>query len=402
MRRAPVAVAAFLVALATSWALLLCWAAGIDWRTPLAPAAQRSYAGNEFKAVFGTGIAQADRYHAESAAEDFSSLQSVATSGLAAADFPVLRYRFAGFPRTLELSLVFRTAQSPQDVQTISLPWPGEDVASFDLSSLATWQGTIIELGFAQFPTAQIVPAKLGFRPFDLVEADLWSPSWRGDIAALGTDWFGAWPWSQRSVHALGREGDAPRAHSEILFAMLALCIAIGWSALLLGWRGRRLLRAALVMTAIAWFALDLRWQAGLVQRLLATRALYAGVAWPERARIVGDSEILAAADELKALLRHEPAQTRILVEAGSGYQLLRMIWHLLPLNVGAFAHAAQSGSVLPEDCLIVFYSSDAWYTNPGMRKLLAGSERISAGGVVLADGFEASRIVAFRYHHAR
>jgi hypothetical protein len=36
------------------------------------------------------------------------------------------------------------------------------------------------------------------------------------------------------------------------------------------------------------------------------------------------------------------------------------------------------------------------------MRRLLAHSERITGPDRILADGFEAERVVVFRYHHAR
>ena len=402
MRRAWRAYAALAVAIAASGCVLLLWAAVVDWRAPISPAVERHFSGSEFRAIFGSGRAQNGRLLVESAGEDFSSLQSTTLANLDAAQFPILRYRFDKFPRTLELSLVFRTAENPGDVQTISLPWPGSGVSTFDLGHVAAWKGAIIELGFAQFATAQNVPPAFGFKPFDLVSAQLCSDSWRGDVAALATDWFGAWPWSQRSVHALGREGDTPRDHSAVLTAALAVAIVIGWCVLFARLRGRRLLTCVLVCFALAWLALDLRWQSGLVQRLLATRTLYAGVAWPERARIVGDTDIEHAADDVRALLRDEPRQTRILVESGSNYQTLRLIWHLLPFNVGNLAAATRFHSTLPENCLIVFYDTDAWRTKAALRTLLKYSERVAAPGVVFADGFEPTPLVVFRFHHAR
>ncbi|HEY0231497.1 MAG TPA: hypothetical protein VGC55_09610, partial [Dokdonella sp.] len=148
--------ALFVLALAASWLLLLLWAGGVDWRTPVVPAAQRAFSGGQFQLVFGKGSLRDGHLHVDAAAEDFSSLQSVALPNLDARQFTTLRYRFADFPRTLELSLVFRTAEAPDDVQTISLPWPGEGESSFDLSHVDKWRGTIIELGFAQFPTGQV------------------------------------------------------------------------------------------------------------------------------------------------------------------------------------------------------------------------------------------------------
>ena len=402
MRRTWVAYAAIAVAIATSWCVLLLWAAVVDWHAPVSPVLERHFAGSEFRAIFGSAHARDGRLHVESAGEDFSSLQSTTLADLEADQFPILSYRFEKFPRTLELSLVFRTTENPDDVQTISLPWPGSGVSTFDLGHVAGWKGTIIELGFAQFATAQNVPPASGFKPFDLVGAQLSSDSWRGAVAALATDWFGAWPWSQRSVHALGREGDTPRDHSAVLTSALAAAIAIGWCMFLPSLRGRRLLPCVLVCVALAWLALDLRWQSGLVQRLLATRTLYAGLAWPQRARIVGDADIEQAADEIRGLIRGEPAQTRILVESGSGYQTLRLIWHLLPLNVAPLTAALPLHAAIPDGALIVFYDSDAWKAKPSVRKLLASSPRAYGTGVIFGGGFDASPLVMFRYHDAR
>lgn len=394
--------AGFVVALAASWLLLLSWAAGIDLRSPWSPDAERAFPGSRFRAAFGRAEPEGQRLRVLAEAEDHSSLQTTVLPQLDASRFPILRYRFDGFPRTLELSLTFRTAENPEDVQTVSLSWPGSGTTTFDLSAIEAWKGSIIELGFAEFATGQLVPPEQGFAPFVLERAELWSPSWRGDLAALATDWFGAWPWSQRSVHALGREGGTAGAHSPVLAVALAAASAAACSMLLLGLRGRRALGVLLGAVLLAWFALDLRWQVGLVQRLLATRALYAGHDWPERARRVGDSDILRAAEALRAMLRDEPEQRRILVYADSGYSLLRMIWHLQPLNAAPFWHAAPFGRSLPEGTLIVFFASDAWHANPAIHRLLENSERLAAPGVIHADGYEAADVVVYRFRHAR
>jgi hypothetical protein len=391
----------FAVAVAASFGVLLLWAAGVDWRSPLSPDAERHVVGAELRPVFGSAAVRAGRLRVEATGADFSALQSAMLPDVPARDFPILRYRFADFPRTLELSLMFRTAEDPDDVQTVSLPWPGEGVATFDLSRVPAWRGTIVELGFAEFATAQLVPPALGFEPFEIGDAELWSPSWHGDLAALATDWFGAWPWSQRSVHALGREGDAPRARSMVLTLAIAAGLAVLWGTVLLRWRGRQLAAALLACGALAWFALDLRWQGGLLHRLQATRTLYADVDWPRRSRIVGDSDILAAADELRALLAARASPARVLVAAGSRYQLLRLIWHLLPLNVGEFAFAAATGVPLPEGSLIAFFDDDSWHSDPSVRALLAHSERLHAAGALHANGFDEQRLVVFRYRHA-
>src|SRR5690606_31313606 len=150
--------------------------------------AERAYPGSRFRAAFGRAMPEGQRLRVLSEAEDHSSLQVTVLPQLDAQRFPVLRYRFEDFPRTLELSLTFRTAGKPGDVQTVSLPWPGSGTATFDLSAVEEWTGSIIELGFAEFSTGQLVPPEHGFAPFVLERAELWSPSWRGDLAALMTD----------------------------------------------------------------------------------------------------------------------------------------------------------------------------------------------------------------------
>jgi hypothetical protein len=391
----------FVVATLASWFVLLAWAADIEWRAPWSPAIARHWPGNEFRAVFGSAAAAADRLHVGAAAADFSALQSTSAAGVDAADFPTLRYAFRDFPRTLELSLVFRTAEEPDDVQTVSLPWPGDGEATFDLGGLEAWRGTITEIGFEEFATPQVVPRDAGFRPFDVLEVQLWSPSWRGQFAALATDWFGAWPWSQRSVHALGREGEAPRTRSIEIVAAAGIVVVVAWAALLLGWRRRRLLSCLAISAAVAWIGLDLSWQVGLAQRLLATRALYADVAPEKRGHLIGDSDILDAADEVKALLRDEPPQTRILVQAQGSYVWLRLMWHLLPLNVGAYWFVVPYRDSLPDGCLLVFFDNDIWSRDPATRGWLRSSQRITSADGLHANGFDDSRVAVFRYHHA-
>ena len=394
---------AFALAVLASWAILLLWAARVELSAPLSPAEQREFPGDDFTAVFGTGSAGAGRLRIASTGADYTSLQSLHPSDLEADRFPTLRYRFADFPRTLELSLVFRTADNPEDV-AISLPWPGNALRTFDLSRIPEWHGRIVELGFAQFPTAQLVPPAQGFKPFEIVEAGLWSRSWRGDLAALATDWFAAWPWTQRSVHALGRDTDTPRALSLVLCVALAAGVAIAWMVLLFGRRDRRLAIGAAVVAALGWLALDVAWQAGLWGRLRTTRAVYADRSWAEREHTVADTDIHDAAVRLLVMLRTEPTTARILIyaDAASGYELLRFVWHLLPRNVGLFGYAAPYLGALPDGCLIVFLHTDVWRNDPSMRRLLANSQHLATPASIHGDSFDDEPVVVFRYHHGR
>jgi uncharacterized membrane protein YphA (DoxX/SURF4 family) len=394
---------AFLLAVLAGWTVLVLVAAGVDVSSPFAPAEQRAFRGDDFTAVFGTASVAGDRLNVSAPGEGFTSLQSLHPPGIDAEALPTLRYRFADFPRTLELSLVIRTAETPEDI-AISLPWPGDRVQTFDLSRVPEWRGRIVEIGFAEFPTAQVVPPALGFKPFAIVEAGLWSRSWGGDLAALATDWFAAWPWTQRSVHALGRDTETPHAPmSLVLTAALAAGISIACAALAFGRRARPLASAAAIALAVAWLALDVAWQFGLWGRLETTRAVYAKLSWNERQRTVADADLAALADRLRIIVRTEPQTARILVygDAASGYELLRFIWHVLPRNIALLVNA-NVGDALPNGSLIVFLRSDAWRTNPGMRSLLAASDRLISPVTIHADSFEDEPVVVFRYRHGK
>lgn len=394
---------AFLLAVLAGWIVLALWAARVELGSPFVPAERRAFGGYDFAPVFGKGVADAGRLRATEPGEDYMSLQSLHPTGIDAATFTTLRYRFADFPRTLELSLVFRTIEHPDDV-AVSLPWPGNATGTFDLSQIPEWRGRIVEVAFAEFPVAQIVPPAQGFKPFELVDAQLWSRSWRGDLAALATDWLSAWPWTQRSVHALGRDTDTPRARSIVVCAALACGIVLVAAALAFGWRTPRFAAAATIAAGVAWLALDLIWQNGLWDRLQTTRAVYAGLSWQERQHTVADAEIASAAETVRAMLRGEPQQTRILVYAGggSGYELLRFIWHLLPRQAAPFGAAVPFSDALPEGCLIVFYDSDVWRTEPAWRLLLAHSNHLSSYASIHGDGFDDAPVAVFRFHHAR
>lgn len=385
---------AFAIAMLASMALLLMWAAGVDWHSPLLPEQSRNWSGSDFRVVMGGAAEDESRLRIGAVGEDRTALQSVILNGVDAANNPILRYRFEQFPHTLELSLVFRRA-GDDDVSVVSLPWPGEGDAWFDLGTVPEWRGRITELAFAEYPTPQIVPPMQGFKPFTLVDTSLLSRSWRGDLAALATDWLGHWPWSQRSVHALGRDTDTPRAQSLVLCLALAIALALFWSWLLLRLRGASLLRAGAVLVVAGWILLDLQWQSGLRWRHVATQNLYAEFDWPERELHSADSDIVQAARELKSAIRDLPENSRVLVHSSSSFSVLRLVYHLLPMNVGvlSLAKSESPATPLPDNALVVLYDAAGWRYDPKTRSLQGDGLAIS-GDVV----FRRERLIMLRH----
>lgn len=389
---------AFTVAMMASVLGVLAWAAGLDPRAPFSPAQEQAFNGIGLQAVMGRAAVAGDSLRIEAVSdEEATALQSVALDGLAAADYPFLRYRFSGFPQTLELSLIFRRADSLDEVRVVSLPWPGRGDAWFDLSSVPEWKGRIVELGFAQFPTPQVVSANQPFEPFTLEAVALASPSWKGEFAALSTDWLGQWPWSQRSVHAVGRDTDTPRARSIVLCVALVVALALVWGVVLLRWRGRRLVVAAAIAVGAGWLLLDLQWQAGLQWRHQTTRALYAGLQWPAQETRAADADILAAAKEIERALAREADTTRVLVHAGGSYEQLRLAWHLLPRDVAVLPQVVEASVALPPGTLVVVYNYDEWRLDAAAGRLRGGGLDWPAEPVARGHGWILARITEDR-----
>lgn len=372
---------AFAAAVATSLAAILVGAARPDWRDDLLPAERLVLAATGFRVVAGSGEPVAAGLRIRAAGERGVALQSMFPDpGIDATKFAVLRYAFADFPATHEVSFLFRRADRPDDVQAVSLPWPGRGVAAFDLSDLPAWGGRIIETGFAEYPIPQAIPPATGFAPFVLRDAELWSPSWRGALAVLATDWSGRWPWSQRSVHALGRDATRPDGASLVAAVALGAAAIVAWAYLLLGLRGRRLRVCGVACGAAAWLLLDLHWQSSLAWRLDAARAVYADLDFAQRTANVVDDSLRDAADEIRDRLAGAPPDAHVVVAADSAYTVLRLVWHLQPLNVAVWAQVLGDGGLPAPGTFLVLHEAPTLRGSAQFARILAGSRVLGPG----------------------
>ncbi len=350
----------FVLALVAIWFGVLGWAEGLRWNTPLAPRAQQALAGYDFHARFGSAQAAGEALSVSQLGDDGTGLQTATLTRLRAADFPILRYRITDFPRTLELAVVFRRSDAPDDVQTISLPSPGRGEAVVDLSSLAEWRGEITELGFAEYATAQLVPPSLArtFTPFSIERVELQPRAWTQLAARLRTDWFAYRPWALRSINTLGAPIETLRAAPMQLVIGMGLLLSLAAVALILRPPPRRLGPATVALAFGAWLLLDLRWLDDLWAKHALTESVYAGKSWDERAELQPDEATFAAARQVMRLA-HDAKTQRVLVAADSAYTLFRFMYFLRPFDVALFDEIAAAGSEPPHDALIVLFESD-------------------------------------------
>jgi hypothetical protein len=374
MRRA-LAVVAFIAV----WLLVLGCAARIPWSAPLVSRDQVTLKGQDFRPVMGAGVEDGSALGIGAIASDGNAMQSVPMDRLRAANYPLLSYRFEDFPRTLELLLVFRRADTPDDVQTVALPWPVDGAVTVDLHAASpAWRGEITELGFAEYATAQLVPPSIAFQPFRLDQARLASPAWNALPRLLRQAWFGYQPWSLASINVVGASADTNASMPATLVAGAVLSLLA--CAFLLRWSRRQRLRSVVIAGALCWVALDARWLADLSAKHRLTESIYAGKSWQERARLQPDEDVAGFAQLARQQLADSRQPDRVLVASDSTYTMLRLIYFLLPLNAAPLESAIAALPVRdwPADTIIVLCSSTRWHYDDSDATLRSDSRSIA------------------------
>lgn len=347
------------------WAALLAWSAGVPWGSQWSAHERLTLSGRDFQAQMGDGVSGLEGLVVSTLGADGTGLQTARLTHVRAEKYPILRYRITHFSDMLELALVFRRKDAPNDVKTISLPAPDGGEVTVDLSGFEEWRGEITELGFAEYATAQLVPPSLvaSFHPFRIESAQLQAPTWDTIFPHLRTDWFGYRPWSLQSINTigpgrgtLGRSWMTPILSIGVFLSGLVACILL------------RLSRAAAVkvacgLVAVAWIVVDLRWLGDFFIKHQVTEAIYADKSWPQRLALQPDEETQTVTGDV-ARIAEQQGLKRVLIQSDSSFTLLRLIYFLLPLNAAPLEQTMSetAGTALPGDALIAVYGSDWKY----------------------------------------
>lgn len=388
MPRLGLAAAALLVAAA----IVLAWAAGVTPGSPWSSGQRLDWPGARFQPVMGQGRGSPGGMRVTQPAEDHSALQTLPLRAVEAAQTPFLRYQFKDFPRTLELALVFRRSDSPRDVEVIALPWPGERTNTVDLRRVEGWGGAIIELGFAQFPTAQLVPEERGFAAFTLEHAALWSPSWQASLAALGTQWLERRPWQLISASALGPRSVTDRAvyHPRLPLVVALLVGLLGLAIVAArGLSRAALLRMALLTGAMGWLVVDAAWLRDLMFKARTDADIWSDIPLPQRQENVFASDVQAAATSLKRALEDADPGQRVVLYGGSTFESLSLAYRAAPLNIGLLSQNHANVPV-PDNTVVV-----GWQTREDAADgtLRLGSSRTPVATLAVQDGMRIFRV---------
>ncbi len=354
----------FALALLAIWLGVLLLAAGVSVRAPLRPAAALAVAGRDFQVRSGSGSAQATGLEVAALGADGTGLQTVNLKNISAEQLPILRYRIANFPKTLELALVFRRADEPADVQSISLPAPLFSEGVVDLGAIPGWRGEITEIGFADYAAAQMVPpSRAQFQPFRIEAISLRERSWSDVFARLRLDWFGYQPWTLLSISALGPAMETMPRSSLTKAIGCGVLLSLLAAGLILRPSRRRFLGVAVIALVAAWVFLDLRWLADLLDKHEVIEMLYAGKSWDEREAIQPDEATYAAMTRVRELAQQRGSE-RVFVVSDSRYTLLRMIYFLQPLNTASLVDVVSEApaATLPQGALVAVFESESAY----------------------------------------
>lgn len=375
------------------WVIVLGWEAGVHWHTPIFPHDRLNLPASRFRVVMGAGVEDEQALRVGSVGDRGNALQSMPLGHIRAARYTTLRYRFDGFPRTLELSLIFRRADTPGDVQVATIPWPGDGWTSVDLRRIPGWHGKITELGFAEYATPQVAPESSAFHPFRFDRAELLSPSWSGSVAALTTSWFGYTPWALISISALGPQREVARAPGLLPLLILGVVPSLLLCAWILRWPRALLWRNLLVAAFVLWALLDLRWLDEFHAKHRLTEDIYAGKPWSQREQLVADQDLVFKAEQIGYWLGSQSPSQPILVASDSKYTLLRMIYLLLPHNLALLELVGDRP--VPLGSLIVLYESGRFRYDEKQGAVIGGGKRYPVKPVYETGGVDVYRVEA-------
>jgi hypothetical protein len=346
------------IAVIAVWVAVLASAARASYDMPLRPLHRSVLAGSDFAVVEGQGVADSSHLRVTSVSENGEALQ-LSRVRINAETQSLLRYQFGKFPRTLELSLVFRREDATEP-ETVTVPWPEDHPCSVDLREVSGWRGTIVEVGFAEYATPQIAPESVAFKPFQLKNVELWSPSLQGSMAALYTSWFDFRPWSLMSISALGLEHDVLQSPFMVPYLALGGILTLLLLALTWRWTCAQFIRRAPTAALVMWILLDAVWIGDLGAKHSLTEDVYASKLWNERKELVPDQDLAAVAKRVRDYFAATKPPRALLVSADSNYIFLRLIYLLLPLNAAPLEPAATQ-SWPKDNTFVLLYRDSRW-----------------------------------------
>lgn len=275
------------------------------------------------------------------------------------AGHPMIRCQCIALRPDADLRLIWRRDDRPNMLFSASIEHELAATRPLDLSANPNWTGRITGIGVAMRGYAGDVLQISGITAHRVGAA--------ARIASLLDDWHSKRPWDGQSIN-LVIVGAPDRAMSPVV--VVALLAVIG--LLLMRWArpaGWATAGIALCVMAVAWLALDLRWQFDLLSKVSTTLREYGTGPIEQRWRAAPDGDIYALATAVKQ--KANGPDQRAFVFGDEPYTRGRAAYHLLPLSVyyDAIGGALPDGKALrPGDFVLVLWTRHVRFDSQSSR----------------------------------
>jgi hypothetical protein len=244
-----------------------------------------------------------------------------------ASAFTFLHLGFTHAPRDFSILILWRTAQTGEQVHVYELQENPGTSLWLDTKKLERWSGDITLLSVAVIgrPGAAVT-----FKTVSLLPASL-----PAQLQSIYAHWTNFVPWQHSSINT--HRGLGPKSstfHPVAVFAaFLALSVLAYILILLLPWTKSSFdWRAVAAMFLACWIGLDLIWQHKLFRQLALTYSTFYGK--DNQGKLVAgiDRELVGFMTEVKREL--DSPDSRIFVSTSDDYLGMRGAYYLYPFNV--------------------------------------------------------------------
>lgn len=284
-----------------------------------------SVAGSRFGLIRGRGHAYWGAFVLEALDNSQLGIVSTKTEPIAAESYPRVECRLTGFePESMQLSLLWRTREQPNQNFHVNLDAWDPGVVSAELAAQDDWSGTVTGVGLA-------VQGEL-YEPLVVQSCTFPSASVRTAAATIARQWGRLFAFKGTTINL---PFDAERGDYASLLIVVAIAAGLAMGTYYLLARRRHWRRdpgAFLAVFLIGWLLLDARWQVDLWRQLGLTAQQFAGKTTEQKHEAETDHAVFELMQKVDAALPTPPVRVHFL--ADNSKLRARGAFFLYPQNV--------------------------------------------------------------------
>ena len=356
---------------ALSAALLLSLAL---WSAERLDRSRHSLLSSEMRVVKGAAVASASGLQI-TGLDSEGVVMAIAPlgNGLPARRYPSVEWGVGEGASAQGYALIWVTAAEPRALQSLPLTPMQFFSGRLDLQADPRWQGDIVGVGIALL-NASALPLSIDRFELDPTGAD-WR--WRDSTSRLVDRLVQFEPWLPSSIN-FHRGGFERSWIAPVTLATAWVLLSGLMLALLRSLTSAFSLRfASLVLVALGWLALDLRWTAELLTRAQSP---------PVDVRGYAGVNVATWLEELRARLGVEPKRIFVIDDAPTGARALRARYMLSPHSaLLGFSDIPDSKILRAGDIIIILAAPIAIRFDSKQQQLFSASGRSVAASLVFS-----------------